>query len=88
MSPKAADAAPMFHAATMTFFCAMRKCGSGFSGGIRPQPPATATSTPAANVSAGPPTAPWPGSTTSGFSARSFRRLASTSCALKLMLPE
>jgi hypothetical protein len=25
MSPKAADVAPMFHAATTTFFCAMRE---------------------------------------------------------------
>jgi hypothetical protein len=78
----------MFHAATTTFFCAMRKYGSGFSGLNSPQPPATATSTPAPSVSAGPPTAPWPGNTTSGFSACSLRRLASTSRPLKLMLPE
>ena len=88
MSPKAAEAAPMFHAATTTFFCVMRKYGSGFSGLIRPQPPATATATPAPNVSAGPPAAPWPGSATSGFSDCSLRRLARTSLALKLMLPE
>src|SRR5262245_13117075 len=60
----------------------LRKRGASAWRGFRPQPPATATSTPAPSVSAGPPTAPWPGSTTSGFSACSLRRLASTSRAL------